>query len=40
MDIKVFELANKLNEELNNNPDVILLNELDKKLNDSFEDHS
>ncbi len=37
MDIKVFELANRLNEELNNNPDVILLNELDKKLNDSFE---
>lgn len=37
MDEKVYFLASEINEELNKSEDVKLLNELDKKLNDSFE---
>ena len=37
MDEKVYFLASEINEELNKSEDIKLLNELDKKLNDSFE---
>lgn len=37
MDEKIYNLASQLNDELNNDPRVIKLNELEKKLNDSFE---
>ncbi len=37
MDDRVYFLAKEINEELVNNPDVILLNELDKELNNDFE---
>ena len=37
MDEKIYNLASQLNIELNNDPRVIKLNELEKKLNDSFE---
>ncbi len=37
MDEKVYNLASEINEELNKSQDVKLLNELDKKLDDSFE---
>lgn len=37
MDDKVYFLAKEINEELNKNPDVLLLNKLDKELNDSYE---
>ena len=37
MDDKVYFLAKEINEELLKNPDVLLLNELDKELNDSYE---
>ena len=37
MDEKVYNLASSLNEELNNNPLVKQLNELDKELNDNYE---
>lgn len=37
MEEKVYSLAYEINEELNKSEDVKRLNELDKKLNDSFE---
>lgn len=37
MEEKVYSLAYEINEELNKSKDVVTLNELDKKLNDSFE---
>ena len=37
MEDKIYFLAKDINSELNNNPDVILLNELEKELNDSYE---
>ena len=37
MDEKIYNLANSLNEELNKDPRVIKLNELEKKLNDSYD---
>ena len=37
MDDRIYILAKQINDELNQNEDVILLNELDKKLNDNFE---
>ena len=37
MDSKIYSLAKSLNEEINNDPRVIKLNELEKALNDSFE---
>ena len=37
MDDKIYFLAKEINEELNNHPDVALLNKLEKELNDSFE---
>ena len=37
MDEKIYHLASELNKELNNDPRVIKLNELEKELNDSFE---
>ena len=40
MNDKTYFLAKEINEELNKNPDVVLLNELDKKLNDSYEVYS
>ena len=37
MEEKIYFLAKDINEELNNNPDVVLLNELDRlNLNDMF----
>ena len=37
MEDKIYFLAKEINEELTNHPDVILLNKLEKELNDSFE---
>ena len=37
MDSKIYTLAKSLNEEINNDPRVIKLNELEKALNDSYE---
>ena len=37
MDEKIYQLANSLNQEINNNPEVIRLNELEKALNDSYD---
>lgn len=37
MDGHIYTLAKQINDELNKNEDVILLNELDKKLNNSYE---
>ena len=37
MEDKIFNLASRLNEELRNDPRVIKLNELENKLNDSYE---
>lgn len=37
MEDKIYFLAKEINEELNNHPDVIFLNRLEKELNDSFE---
>ena len=37
MDSKIYNLAKSLNEEINNDPRVIKLNELEKALNDSYE---
>ena len=37
MDEKIYSLAKSLNEELNNDPRVVKLNELEKALNDSYE---
>lgn len=37
MDDKIYQLANSLNQEINNNPEVIRLNELEKALNDSYD---
>ena len=37
MEDKIYFLAKDINSELNNNPDVILLNKLEKELNDSYE---
>lgn len=37
MEEKIYFLAKDINEELNNNPDVILLNKLEKELNESYE---
>ena len=37
MDEKIYLLANSLNEELNKDPRVIRLNELEKELNDSYD---
>ncbi len=40
MDEKIYNLASSLSESLNNEPDVILLNKLEKELNDSYEVYS
>ncbi len=37
MDSKIYNLAKSLNEEINNDPRVIKLNELEKALNDSYD---
>ena len=37
MDSKIYDLAKTLNEEINNDPRVIKLNELEKALNDSYD---
>ena len=37
MEEKIYFLAKEINEELNKNQDVVLLNKLDKELNDSYE---
>ena len=37
MDSKIYNLAKSLNDEINNDPRVIKLNELEKALNDSYE---
>ena len=37
MDSKIYNLAKSLNEEINNDPRVFKLNELEKALNDSYE---
>ena len=37
MNEKIYCLAKEINDELNNNPLVIRLNELEKELNDSYE---
>ena len=37
MDDKIYFLAKDINEELNNDPNVIRLNELEKSLNNSYE---
>ena len=37
MDEKIFNLATSLNDELNKDPRVIKLNELEKELNDSYD---
>ena len=37
MDDKIYNLASSLNESLNNRPEVIKLNELEKQLNDSYD---
>ena len=37
MDDKIYNLASRLNESLNNRPEVIRLNELEKVLNDSYD---
>ena len=37
MDEKIYRLAISLNQEINNNPEVIRLNELEKALNDSYD---
>ena len=37
MDEKIYRLVISLNQEINNNPEVIRLNELEKALNDSYD---
>ena len=37
MDTKIYNLAKSLNDEINNHPEVIKLNELEKALNDSYD---
>lgn len=37
MDEKIYNLCKSINEELNNDDRIILLNKLDKELNDSYE---
>lgn len=40
MDERTYNLAIEINEELNKNKDVLLLNEAEKKMNDSYEVYS
>jgi len=40
MDERIYNLAVNINEELNKNEDVLLLNEIEKKMNDSYEVYS